>query len=290
MTFPTYYAHNLLIGTLRMDIGDTARVICVKTGLRADIEFCQMGTFSSSDKLHAVEGTIRTIPEGASTAVKKGGWFSKGGLAAEGEVLAKITGHYKDVLYVTPTETGKQEILVDIKRCPIRPKRVLPISLQGPWESRRLWQFATEQLLRRPLVDWEAVDREKAQLEEEQRLVPCHAFKPGHAGHEEWKTKKFHLRKLPDVVGGTAEGKEHYVFDGFDCGVAATAPAIGHDAPAAAGSGSASAGPLNVLQLSRTLPDTRGGLHGAGANAEQARLLKTITLSAKRQAEGWEKF
>jgi hypothetical protein len=80
ITFPTYYAHNLLIGSLRMEvcdgtcftpfillpsdydctlscvsrlysmsqIGDKARVVCVKTGLHVDIDFHQMGTFSSS--------------------------------------------------------------------------------------------------------------------------------------------------------------------------------------------------------------------------------------------------
>jgi hypothetical protein len=42
ITFPTYYAHNLLLGTLRMDIGDKTHIICTKSGLRADIEFTQV--------------------------------------------------------------------------------------------------------------------------------------------------------------------------------------------------------------------------------------------------------
>jgi len=42
ITFPTYLAHNLLIGKLRSDIGDVSHIICTDTGLRADIEFQQM--------------------------------------------------------------------------------------------------------------------------------------------------------------------------------------------------------------------------------------------------------
>ena len=38
ITFPTYFAHNLLLGTLRADIGDAVHVICAESGLRADID------------------------------------------------------------------------------------------------------------------------------------------------------------------------------------------------------------------------------------------------------------
>jgi hypothetical protein len=33
------YAHSLLIGTLRMEMGDVARIVCPKTGYSAEIDF-----------------------------------------------------------------------------------------------------------------------------------------------------------------------------------------------------------------------------------------------------------
>ena len=253
ITFPTYYAHNLLIGTLRMDIGDPAHIVCAKSALRADITFNQMGTFSSADRLHSVEGRVVRIPEGASATTKKAGWFSKGG-AAEGELIGTISGHYDKVLFWGDA-SGALEPLADLTALPVAPKWVLPLSLQGPWESRRLWQFATTALLVRPKVDWDAVDREKAQLEEEQRLVPCHNFKPGAPGYAEWPTKKFHMSKVLNIIDGKEE--QLFLFDEYRASLKKLADG--------------GAPEKNLLHLSRTLPDVRGGLHGAGA-CKRARL------------------
>lgn len=268
ITFPTYYAHNLLIGTLRMDIGDATHVICEKTGLRADVTFNQLGTFSSADRLHSVEGVIKTIPEGAGTASKKGGWFSKGGAPA-GEELGTITGHFDKSLFFT-APGGATTLLMDLTTAPVAPKYVLPLHLQGPWESRRLWQFATSELVKRPIVDWAAVDREKAQLEEEQRMIPCHAAKPGAAGYADWATKKFHTKPMPDLHAGGE--KPLFVFDDMSTEKF-----------------KAGEPEKNLLHLSRTLGDPRGGLHGAGADADHVTKMKTITLSPRRMAD-WEKF
>lgn len=244
ITFPTYYAHNLLIGTLRMDIGDATHIICEKSNLRADVTFNQMGTFSGADRLHSVEGVIKTIPEGAGTASKKGGWFSKGGAPA-GEELGTITGHYDKSLFFTPPG-GATSLMMDLTTAPVAPKYVLPLHLQGPWESRRLWQFATSELVKRPIVDWAAVDREKAQLEEEQRMIPCHAAKPGAAGYADWVTKKFHQKPMPDLHAGG--DKPLFVFDDMSTEKF-----------------KAGEPEKNLLHLSRTLGDPRGGLHGTGA-------------------------
>jgi hypothetical protein len=69
-TFPTYYAHGLLVGTLRMEIGDSVHIVCAKTGLRADIEFHQKPTFGGADKQHAVDGYIRRMPAGTKGALE----------------------------------------------------------------------------------------------------------------------------------------------------------------------------------------------------------------------------
>ena len=262
ITFPTYYAHNLLIGTLRTDIGDTAHIICSKTGLRADIDFLQMGVLSPAERLFGVEGLVRRMPEGhAAAALKKAGWFTRGS-TPEGEPVAAVSGHFTKSLFWTPTG-GAQQLLLDIAKAPVAPKYVLPQELQGPWESRRLWRFAAADLLVRPKVDWASVDHEKAQLEEEQRLVPCHAAKPGAAGFEEWPTKKFHLVKVPDLVAGGE--REVYLYDGFDRKKRAD-----------------DAAESNLLALSRSLPDPRGGLKGAGASRARARSLPPPSPHAHR--------
>lgn len=178
ITFPTYYAHNLLIGTLRMELGDTAHIVCRKTGLRADIEFRQLTMFGSADRLNSIEGHIyRLAADGKSKA----------------EDLFHLTGHHDRAMFITP-RGGKQAPFLDVTELAVAPKRVLPLHAQGPWESRRLWAHAADELRKRPAVAWDTVDREKGQLEEEQRLLPCHA-KHGSPEYKDWPTKKFHQHK-----------------------------------------------------------------------------------------------
>ena len=209
-----------------------------------------MGVLSPAERLFGVEGLVRRMPEGhAAAALKKAGWFTRGS-TPEGEPVAAVSGHFTKSLFWTPTG-GAQQLLLDIAKAPVAPKYVLPQELQGPWESRRLWRFAAADLLVRPKVDWASVDHEKAQLEEEQRLVPCHVGKPGSPAHEDWATKRFHPRTVEDLVHGGE--RELYLYDGFD------------RAPRAAG-----AEESNLLHLSRTLPDPRGGLGGAGECAERS--------------------
>jgi len=262
------------------------------------------GTFSSSDRLHSIDGHIKTIPEGAETKTKKAGWFHRASTPG-GDKLFHITGHYDRVLYIAPVaEAGAAAapptVLADLTTAPVAPKYVLPISLQvrgsgvrlggptlsagwglrvarqpasaalclrtcrvvplqGPWESRRLWQFATSELQTRPKVAWDVVDREKAQLEEEQRLLPCHLHKEGKAGHAAWATKRFHLRTVPDLVAG--KDAELYIFDDLR-----TEPFKAGDLE------------QNMLHLSRALPDVRGGLRGAGESAARLASMRPVSI------------
>lgn len=253
MTFPTYYAHNLLIGQLRMEVGDTAHIVCKKTGLRADIDFHQRTLFGKSDVLNSVTATVYTLKEDGRTKDKE---------------LFTITGHWDKKLYIN-VKGSKPELFLDVTSLKVAPKMVLPISAQGPWESRRLWQYATKYLNTRPKVDWNAVEREKGHLEEEQRLVPCH-FKPGSKEFKEWKTKKFQKQKVLDPI--TNQPRELYIFD--DMKLDPYTP----DEPK-----------LNVLKLSRELPDPRGGLNGAGAEVELVDAMKSVKVSKHRVAD-WEKL
>lgn len=289
ITFPTYYAHNLLLGTLRMEVGDTGHVVCESTGLRADIEFTQKTMFGGSDRLNGLVGSIRrgTGPKG-------------------GEELFALSGHWDSKVYIAPSGSpGKKEVLLDIGVEKVSPKFVLPLEAQGPWESRRLWKWATHELTQRPTVSWSTVDREKAQLEEEQRLLPCHAHGHGKGGgaHDgEWDTKCFHKKTVRDPIAGEWGAVERArkrrgcaVGDVSQAGyqpAPLNQPSIAYDSSHAThtplsaslfcslpagtdrdlyvydGMPTAAYVPgepeTNMLALSRDLPDPRGGVKGAG--------------------------
>ena len=272
ITFPTFNCHNLLIGTMRLEVGDSARIVCKRTGLSATLDFHQLTMFSAADRLNSV----------AVKLVRDGG---KGGE----EVLVKLHGHWDKQIFET-LPTGEEEVragrgggrgahagahdpilppppfpaqlFLDIASLPVAAKHVLPVSEQGPWESRRLWQHTTAALGTRPAVDWMAVEREKGQLEEEQRLLACHA-RAGSAEFRAWPTKCFATRAVRDETTGAT--RELFAFTG--------APAAG-------------APPLDVLALSRDLPDERGGRGGAGAVADVVAATRGVKLSAAR-AKDW---
>lgn len=249
ITFPTYFAHNLLIGTARMEVGDTAHIVCRKTGLRADVEFQQMGMFSGRDRLNGVDARIYRInAEGKKS-----------------EDLFQVTGNWDKQMHIAGAKGGKPELFLDIERTPVAPKYVLPLEAQGPWESRRLWRYAAEHLQSRPKVDWDAVDREKGQLEEEQRLLACHA-KTSAPEYRDWVTKKFHPKKVTDPITGTT--KEWFLFDDINA-----SPYVPGEPE------------KNLLALSRNLADPRGGHEGAGADGDVVKATRSIKLSAARQKE-----
>lgn len=132
--------------------------------------------FSSADRLNSVDGRI----------------VRDAGKGAKEEVLVKLRGHWdKSIFAAAPG--GAESLFLDVAAARVAPKMVLPLDAQGPWESRRLWRHAAGELNKRPTVDWSAVDREKGQLEEEQRLLGCHA-RVGSAEYKEWPTKLFHLK------------------------------------------------------------------------------------------------
>jgi len=266
LTLPTFFAHNLLLGKLRMEIGDSTAIICVKTGLRCDIHFHQRTMFSD-EKLTMVDATISKI--GADGRSK-------------GETLCSFSGHWDSVIQqtfgasVTPLMAGcakgvegldvssKGAPFIDVTRLQIAPKYTLPINKMGPWESRRLWQFCTQELLKRPIVDWGLVDREKGQLEEEQRLLPCHQ-KESSSDYVPWTTKKFHPSKIVDLT--TGKERDFYIFDDK-----VTTPYISSPEEDA----------RCFVKLSRDLPDQRGGIGNAGAVDTAVALMKTISLSERR--------
>lgn len=206
------------------------------------------------------------------------------------------------------------------RRC----RYVLPVDKQGPWESRRVWRHTTAELSKRPIVDWAMVrpaqqrpwpsgaplthaapplatlqvDREKAQLEEEQRVLRCHA-KERSPEFEAWATKRFHARPVQDPISGAPPQRGGA--SGGGCDSATLRGGRLHSqhwtppthTPAAAGKTvehfsfdeTPEGGEVDLIALSRGLPDIRGGLAGSGADPAVVALQRTITLSPRRLAD-----
>jgi hypothetical protein len=186
MTFPIFNAHNLLMGKLRTEVGGEARIVCKKTGHEAVLTFHQKPFWGGDNKMNAVDIEINK----------------------EGSKAASISGHWNDKLYIKRGNEKTGSLFIDIGKEPVDPKYVLPEEEQGPWESRRLWHHTTELLNDRPTVDWDAVDKEKGRLEEDQRKLKCH-HKDGKAS--DWKTKLFHLEKVKNPL--TESEEEMYIFN-----------------------------------------------------------------------------
>lgn len=180
ITFPTFNAHNLLMGTLRTEIGGECCIVCAETNCRANFTFHQKPFWGGEDKINYV--TVDVL-HGSS-------------------VEAKLSGYWNGKLHLQRPASAAKEETLDVATCKIAPKLVLPLSKQGPWESRRLWAHTTALLNHRPDVDWAAVDAEKGRLEEDQRLLACH--KDGDE-FEAWPTKLFEERDYKNPVTGKTE-------------------------------------------------------------------------------------
>lgn len=186
ITFPTYNAHGLLMGTLRTEVGGEAFIVCEKSGLRANLTFHQLPFFGGSHQHNRVETHI---------------------MRGDTEV-AVVDGHWDADLTIRYAGKRTEEVLLDVRTEPVAAKYVLPEDRQNPWESRRLWGPTCRALLERPTVDWDEVTRRKAILEEGQRDLPCHQkgedFKP-------WPTKFFHPKPVRDPIKGKTI--DMFVFD-----------------------------------------------------------------------------
>ena len=134
------------------------------------------------------------------------------------------------------------------------------------------------------------VDREKAQLEEEQRLLRCHA-KEKSPEYEEWRTKSFHKRPVVDPISGECPChngtvrcllRAYYSHMGTCAGKTVELFTYDHTNFEAHAKGEAEA---DLISLSRNLPDIRGGIAGTGADASVVALQRSITLSSKRVAD-----
>lgn len=142
ITQPNIYARGILLGTLKLEMGDTASVVCEQLDMRVDIKFKVKGFINGT--YHAIAGTIMH----------------------KGKPLYELSGKWNETMYVKDLKTNQSEVLFDcLTDQPERPC-VRPIAEQGEYESRRLWQKVVQALSRR---DHDLATTEKLKIEDAQR-------------------------------------------------------------------------------------------------------------------------
>uniref|UniRef100_A0A673HBV2 Oxysterol-binding protein n=1 Tax=Sinocyclocheilus rhinocerous TaxID=307959 RepID=A0A673HBV2_9TELE len=158
-SLPSAYARSILTVPW-VELGGKVNVNCTTTGYSAIITF-QTKPFYGG-KLHRVNAEVKHNPTNS--------------------VVCRVQGEWNGVLEFTYT-SGETRVL-DVNKLPVTSKRVRPNELQGPYESRRLWQRVTESLKER---DMDKATEQKRFLEERQRKEERHRAETQTA----WRTKYF---------------------------------------------------------------------------------------------------
>uniref|UniRef100_A0A671KLA0 Oxysterol-binding protein n=1 Tax=Sinocyclocheilus anshuiensis TaxID=1608454 RepID=A0A671KLA0_9TELE len=147
-SLPSAYARSILTVPW-VELGGKVNVNCTTTGYSAIITF-QTKPFYGG-KLHRVNAEVKHNPTNS--------------------VVCRVQGEWNGVLEFTYT-SGETRVL-DVTKLPVTRKRVRPNELQGPYESRRLWQHVTESLKER---DMDKATEQKRFLEERQRKEERHRY------------------------------------------------------------------------------------------------------------------
>ncbi|KAG0005399.1 hypothetical protein BGZ79_005024 [Entomortierella chlamydospora] len=144
ITMPNIFARGIIIGTMLLELGDSAYVRCPKNDLVCHIEFKVKGFFTGSYNI--IHGKIKR--------------------ESAGEHLYDISGKWSDEIYIKKHNAKEKDVLFDVKASRIHPKIVAPEEQQEPIESRRLWSKLTAAL---KVNDQDVATQEKNKVEDEQR-------------------------------------------------------------------------------------------------------------------------
>ncbi|KAI7808384.1 oxysterol-binding protein-related protein 11 [Triplophysa rosa] len=158
-SLPSAYARSILTVPW-VELGGKVNVNCAKTGYSAVITF-QTKPFYGG-KLHRVNAEVKHNPTNT--------------------VVCRVQGEWNGPLEFAYTN-GETRV-IDVTKLPVTRKRVRPNELQGPYESRRLWQHVTESLKER---DMDKATEHKRFLEERQRKEERHRAET----QTPWRTKYF---------------------------------------------------------------------------------------------------
>lgn len=144
MNQPNIYCRGIIVGKLKMELGDHMYLKCPQTGFEADIEFKTKGFISGT--YDAIEGIVKN--------------------SKTGEELFAISGKWNEVIHIKNIKTSEKSVLFDTKTAVLNLCKVKPLDEQWEYESRRLWKPTIDGLSKR---DHELATEEKFKVEDEQR-------------------------------------------------------------------------------------------------------------------------
>lgn len=145
MNQPNIYCRGIIVGKLKMELGDHMYVKCPQTGFEADIEFKTKGFISGT--YDAIEGVIKN--------------------SKTKEDLFLISGKWNAVIEIKDLKTSKKSVLFDTSTAILNKGKVRPLEEQWEYESRKLWKPTIEGLSKR---DHTLATEEKFKVEDEQRM------------------------------------------------------------------------------------------------------------------------
>lgn len=200
VTLPTAQVNGILRGSFYPTISDSVIITCAGgqpgTKLRAVVEYKDESWLGRPQFL--VEGVIHTYDDddysgAASTSVsddsassrsaqsklkkpdmdkgiKEHNDWTKVKHVPKDRIVAQFEGCWKKSFRWRKVQNGEPvgdwQTLIDFSGLAVFPKNVRPISQQGPFESRRLWEKVTTNLLRK---DYSEATRAKVTIEQAQR-------------------------------------------------------------------------------------------------------------------------
>uniref|UniRef100_A0A670ZRE5 Oxysterol binding protein like 10 n=1 Tax=Pseudonaja textilis TaxID=8673 RepID=A0A670ZRE5_PSETE len=168
-TLPCAYARSILTIPW-MELGGKVNIHCAKSGYSATVTFHTKPFYGG--KLHRVTAEVKHNPTNT--------------------IVCKAQGEWNGILEFTYSN-GETKV-IDTTKLPIIRKKIRPISKQGPFESRHLWQHVTAALRE---GDIDAATEHKHVLEERQRKEERQRA----TTNTLWKPKYFIKEVMGKIIG-----------------------------------------------------------------------------------------
>ncbi|KAI2622054.1 oxysterol-binding family protein [Xylaria nigripes] len=164
LTHPAAHLGGILRGALSVTVGDVAYITCVKTKLKAILNYVEDGWLGRAQ--NRVEGVIFNYDPEKDDKVRIKD-------VPDSDVVARLGGGWKDKVVFTlgpkPVEShpsDRQITIIDLNPLAVAPKDVPPLEKQAENESLSLWNGVTQAILSKQYSKATSV---KVELEEKQR-------------------------------------------------------------------------------------------------------------------------
>ncbi|KAL0242660.1 hypothetical protein GEMRC1_005223 [Eukaryota sp. GEM-RC1] len=206
VTFPKFVSRGIIMGTLFMELNGTCTVQSMDTPLSATIEFKKRGMFGGKSNIGLIDGVVLLNcpaddtgkePKPIEIGKLNGNWMNE---VTFGWNVGNPFEMYKSVVDFDRSDVaGYQALVKSIRKAIKKPviyeplfdvsmfrtikKRVVPVTEQGQWESRRLWAGLTKNLVEDNIP---AATEVKSSLEDQQRSRR-------NAAHDELNSKGLEL-------------------------------------------------------------------------------------------------